>query len=239
MPKVKTEELSKKESRQFTGLGEIAGARSNLYRFFGGFYADAPSEESIANMTSDEFVAEMVTLFGKRATEPLVRFAEKYEPQGYEDLTNEFSQLFVVPLEQQYVTPYESVYLTGLMVKEPHFKVKTAYKKAGVEFTPDKAATLEDHISAELNFMAYLSEEESKAWSAGDKTQAMDLLNRQVSFLEEHLTLWVHELCRKIEDLASVPLFTGVAKMTSRYVDLDYTQTADLLDKLEEESTDR
>jgi putative dimethyl sulfoxide reductase chaperone len=134
------------------------------------------------------------------------------------------------------LTPYESVYRTGLMLQEPHFQVRQIYQKAGVEFTADKAVNAEDHISGELGFMQHMSLKESRAWKKFQTAEATDILRYEVGFLEEHLTLWIEDFSRKVEDIADIQLFDGIAKMAVRFINMDYNQTADLLEKLEEQA---
>lgn len=234
-----TKQLSRKDKQEFTALAEIAEGRANLYRFFGGFYGDVPTKKSLAKMASDEFVAEMTGLFGKRATQPLRTFAEKYKPAEYDTVVREYQELFVVPIERKFVTPYESVYLTGLMLQDPHAQVKKSYEKAGVSFAPAKAVNLEDHISGEMGFMQYLAAQESKAWKKSKPSSALNFLRYEVDFLENHMTLWINDFCEKLEGYAIIPIYKGIAKMTAKFIDLDYTQAADILEAEEKRDVNK
>jgi len=64
--------------------------------------------------------------------------------------------------------------------------------------------SLPDHVGIELAFMAYLAAREALAWEAGEVDVAQDLLQKQESFLREHLGAWLPQFCRRI--LAGRPL---------------------------------
>ncbi|MDP1808881.1 MAG: molecular chaperone TorD family protein [Actinomycetota bacterium] len=235
MASVKTKEKSKKEAKKHTALAEIAKGRADLYRFFAGFYLEAPTKATIKKIADTKFVEDMTVLFGKRATRPLEKFVLEYKPSQFKDIEQEFMDILVVAMQGKFVTPYESVYLTGLMMQRPLIEVRRLYKKAGARFTPSKAGVYEDYIGCELGFMHYLADRESRAWKDFNQDDALNFLRYQVGFLEDHLTLWVDDFCTRLEDCGS-PLFQGLAKTTARFVSLDYNQAAELLESLEDEN---
>ena len=234
MSNAKVKEMSKKEQTELKKLAEIAEGRADLYKFFSALYAKPPTKKLISKLIEPTFIEEMTLLFGKRAMAPIRDFAEKYdERQDYKDMAQEFHDLFLVPIEHKYITPFESVYLTGLMLQRPYADVKQAYKTAGADFSSEENISLEDYIGCELSFMQFLSEREQKAWKKFDKDEAIRVLEFEVKFLENHLTLWVDDFAKRIAKNAEFPIYKGVGRMTARYINLDYRQCADLLDQLQ------
>lgn len=233
MASVKTKEKGKKDIRKYTALAELAKGRADLYRFFSGFYLEIPTRAMIKKIADVKFVEDMTALLGKRATKSLEKFVLEYKPSQFKDIEQEFIDTLVVPMQGRFITPYESVYLTGLMMQRPLIEVRRLYKKAGAEFRASTVANYEDYFGCELGFMHYLSERESRAWKAGDRDNALNLIRYEVGFLEDHLTLWVDDFCARLDDNGST-LFRGMAKATARYVNLDYDQVADVLESLKD-----
>lgn len=234
MASVKTKEISKKDIKTYDTLAEIAKGREDIYRFFSGFYLEIPTKSTLKKIADDNFIDSMTTMFGKRATAPLQKFAKEYKPGFFDDIRQEFTELFVIPMEGAYLTPYESVYMTGLMLQRPLLDVKSMHRRAGAEFKVTGVGNHEDYIGCELGFMHFLTEKESAAWKAHDREKAVNYLKYQVNFLEEHLTLWIDELCARMEEHGT-DIYQGLARCTARFVDLDYEQAANLLEAFEDE----
>ena len=102
-----------------------------------------------------------------------------------------------------FAAPYGSVYLDGerKIMGDSTLDVKTRYREAGLD-TAQNFKDAPDHISAELEFMYYLIFKEIDAFANSDIETAIDFIQRQKSFLEDHLMAWVPEFANSISENA-------------------------------------
>ena len=79
-----------------------------------------------------------------------------------------------------------------------------------------------DHISAELEFMYYLIFKEIEAFAESDTEAAMGFIQKQKSFLEDHLMAWVPEFAKNIIENAENPFYPNLAKATESFLQENY-----------------
>ncbi len=116
-----------------------------------------------------------------------------------EPLKVDFSKLFVGPYKLL-AAPYGSVYLDG------ERKMMGDFKDAP------------DHISAELEFMYYLIFKEIEAFANSDTETAIGFIQKQKSFLEDHLMAWVPVFAKSIIESADKPFYSNLAKATVSFL---------------------
>ncbi len=78
-----------------------------------------------------------------------------------------------------------------------------------------------DHISAELEFLHFLTFKEADAMKTGDNEALNGYIKAQKDFLERHLMQWVPEFCKKLQKSARMPLYPLLAEITSRFVEAE------------------
>lgn len=165
--------------------------RSALYKLFSSLFIEGPSEEVIVTMkamfqmkfdeTTDEIGADFVRLF-----------------QGHGSHLKPFESFYNYPFGD---TPR----VWGRAASE----VQGAYQSAGV-MIDEEINLIPDHISAELLFMAFLTEH--------------DLGDQQKRFLEDHLLRWVPELCEEILKHAHTTFYREVAELLKEFITSDYKE---------------
>lgn len=148
----------------------------------------------------------------------------------------EYDALFRVP-GPRYTRPYESVYrerrniggqvVYGLVWGEATAAVKDLYTRAGAEVT-DEIRELPDFIGLELAFMAFLCQQENRAWEQGDRDLARRYLELQREFLADHLSRWAGDFCQEMRAKAETGFYAGLAEMTGEYVLSDQTEVEKL-----------
>ena len=136
-----------------------------------------------------------------------------------ESLKVDFSKLFVGPYELS-AAPYGSVYLEDdrKMMGNSTQDVRNRYREAGLD-TAANFKDAPDHISAELEFMYYLIFREVEAFANADIETAMGYFQRQKSFLEDHLMIWVPEFADSIIENAEKPFYQNLAKATILFLE--------------------
>jgi TorA maturation chaperone TorD/Pyruvate/2-oxoacid:ferredoxin oxidoreductase delta subunit len=135
-----------------------------------------------------------------------------------EELAAAYQRLFVGPARPR-VYPYESCYrdpqarLAGPWAAQ----LSTWYAREGlapIHLQPD-------HIAVELAFMAHLAGQEAKARTSGDQATAMQYLEQQAAFLQQHLLVWAPEFCRRLQGESDHPFYTGLSRLLSGWLEIE------------------
>ena len=147
-----------------------------------------------------------------------------------ESLKVDFSKLFVGPYELS-AAPYGSVYLESerKMMGDSTLDVRNRYREAGLD-TSKTFKDAPDHIGAELEFMYYLIFKEIEAFANADIERAIGFVQRQKSFLEDHLMAWVPEFANSITENAENPFYLNLAKATETFLKENYEIVNTFLD---------
>ena len=139
-----------------------------------------------------------------------------------EPLKVDFAKLFVGPYQLS-AAPYGSVYLEGerKMMGNSTLDVRERYRDAGLD-TAKTFKDAPDHISAELEFMHYLIYKEIEAFAISDIEMAIAFIQRQKSFLEDHLMAWVPEFTGNVVENAKTPFYRNLGRATEVFIKDDY-----------------
>jgi TorA maturation chaperone TorD len=147
-----------------------------------------------------------------------------------EPLKVDFSKLFVGPYKMS-AAPYGSVYLEAerKMMGDSTLDARNRYREAGLD-TAKTFKDAPDHISAELEFMYYLIFKEIEAFANSEIETAIGFIQRQKSFLEDHLMAWVPEFADCIIESAKNPFYPNLAKATSAFLNENHRIVCSILD---------
>jgi TorA maturation chaperone TorD len=131
-----------------------------------------------------------------------------------EDLLWEYTRLFIGPYKLP-CPPLESVYTSPkrLMMQEAYDEVRDYYNKAGL--TVNNQGIMADHIGAELNFFAVVLQKLNS-----DPEEEQYYRDLASGFLAEHITKWVPQFTRDMEDAADLPFYKTLARVTRSMIDL-------------------
>ncbi|MCR5582878.1 MAG: molecular chaperone TorD family protein [Eggerthellaceae bacterium] len=118
--------------------------------------------------------------------------------------------------------PFESVYTSPkrLLMQEARDEVLEIYRQAGLEKQKDWREG-EDHIALELEYLQVLSERIAQALEEGDENVAAALLQKQRSFLDEHVLVWTPMLTSDMRRFAKTDLYRGLADVTDGFLEAD------------------
>ena len=177
------------------------------------FLPDPGLSEKLENLESN-----MVNVC-EPAVESVQKMRKEFEVcNNLEPLKVDFSKLFVGPYKL-FAAPYGSVYLDGgrKIMGDSTLDVKNRYREAGLD-TAKTFKDAPDHISAELEFMHYLIFKEIEAFSNADIETAIDFIQKQKSFLEDHLMAWVPEFANSIIEYAENSFYLNLARATKAFL---------------------
>lgn len=129
-----------------------------------------------------------------------------------EELAVEFARLFIGP-DRPVAVPYASFYLSEtriVMTEEVTIAIRKLYLEAGLSMQ-NLYSIPDDHIAAELEFLAWSADQTIKCYEEGDKPGASRHHERLNTFLCEHLALWVPEFCKLIIQGSNEEFYQGAA----------------------------
>lgn len=146
-----------------------------------------------------------------------------------EPLKVDFSKLFVGPYKL-FAAPYGSVYLEGerKIMGDSTLDVRNRYREAGLD-TEKNFKDAPDHISAELEFMYYLIFKEIEAFANSDPETAIGFIQKQKSFLEDHLMAWVPKFTNSIIKHAQSRFYSNLAETTETFLKENYQAVCAIL----------
>ena len=147
-------------------LKTLSNNRKNLYILLARFFSKEADEEFLKELAGlklplDRKENEIVGF--KAALERLAAYFEYDAGESIEDLAVDYAKTFLGAGQAQGVAamPYESVYTSAkkIVMQEAWSDICDIYAAKGIEPDCSEDKILEDHISLEMNFMAYLIEE--------------------------------------------------------------------------------
>ncbi|WHY84281.1 molecular chaperone TorD family protein [Neobacillus novalis] len=130
----------------------------------------------------------------------------------------EFQRLFIGPGPLG-APPWESYYRSReqLLFEEWTYQIRERYHRFGLQYCKENNEP-DDHLLLELEFMVYLSD----LCLFATKDHRLDkLLATQISFLEEHLLIWIPYFCEKVIENTSSQLYLGAAMLLEDFLSFD------------------
>lgn len=109
--------------------------------------------------------------------------------------------------------PYESIY-TGkkrLMMQEATRQVSAWYEENGLGLGSHFPKVAEDHIAAELEFMAFLCQKNIESKNFSD-------MSEQKAFFMQHMNSWIPTFSKDLEKYADTLFYKGLAKITNGFM---------------------
>lgn len=118
--------------------------------------------------------------------------------------------------------PYESVYTSPrrLMMQEARDEVLAIYRSEGYQKAEGWKES-EDHVAAELEFMAALATRTAQACREGNEDEVARLLRVQRGFMTDHLYAWTGMLTADMRMYARTDFYKGLAGMLDGLLEND------------------
>lgn len=188
--------------------------RSDAYKLLSACYY-LPEEDTLGKL------AQLEEAMGGVCAEAAEHVSDMGGETEIEQLRIDYSKLFVGPFKLL-APPYGSVYLEGgrRVMGESTLDAHNRYREVGLDISGD-LKEVPDHIAIELEFMYYLVLKEIEAIGNSDFENALDYLNKQKGFLEDHLGVWVSEFANIVEENAGTDFYRNLARVTKVFVKRD------------------
>lgn len=162
----------------------------------------------------------------------LEEFFTHIDGDTVETLATEFARLFLIKNFNQNIGGIvlcESVYLSskGLIMQEQRDQVLEAYYNDGMGKSLAFKES-EDHLSAELTFIAKLSSAASESLSSGDDADAEKRIENSLAFMRDHLYKWLPAAVNDITSMTVSGYFKGLALVTLGITEIDMENLKEL-----------
>lgn len=188
------------------------------------FYFPSPDLSSVVQELRDALASLGVNLFEEDLSTLEMCLAEN---KAVPELVQEYCKLFYGPAKLL-APPYESIYRDGgVTMGESTLSVIKAYSEAGVAVSQD-FKNLPDHVAAELEFMYYLCAKEVEAFKKEDLRGARHYLLLQKLFLKEHLTQWLPQFSKRVEENGTNDVYPRFARIAAGFAEIDANDTTAL-----------
>ena len=200
------------------GDQELASVRQLYYSLFVKLLWREPENDFIASLADNiEERAEGAGKLSPKLGEGWKRIAKFLKASGPEQVTDEFTRLYLGPYQPE-VVPYESHYIVGSLFKEPLIEVREFMKQVGLEKIPDDFKEPEDILAFEMEIMNWLID---KQLQSKDEKEEQKWLDRQSEFLKGHLLVWGPACARDMEQAENAQFYNGVAVLMQGLFDLE------------------
>lgn len=206
-----------------TDLAAITAARINYYHFLSRMYEKELSAGLIGRLAKLDTVQGAGTPLAEGYA-GLETYFKTCTGNVEEELAADYAGIFLGAGEagNKAAFPYESVYTSQekLVMQEAWEKVKELYTRRGIVLSGAGSDVKEDHIAAELLYMAYLCEHGSNREAA--------------AFLNDHLLDWAEAFAADIERCAKTGFYPAVGKLTVGFLKME----KEYLEELDKEDED-
>lgn len=220
------------KTTQFTpGPGADALARSRLYQLLSMLFR-YPTPALFDILTDGDYLGELVETIEAsphHANPRMGAFVESVDKlqaslagMSYQDYEVLFAQTFEVGEPQPPCPPYEGLQRKALPRNATMLNIAAFYKHFGLAIEQqENNHELPDHISAELEFLHFLTFKEAQAREEADTELLTGYVLAQNDFLQRHLFPWVPDFADKIESLHPDSILAAWAQLSANFLSLE------------------
>ena len=206
-----------------------AARRAGSYFLFSRLIHEPPNVASLRELADTlASIQEAGVLEGDLAELHRVADASAGNDRRVTDLAVEFTRILGGLSERIGAPPIESVARERRLLGETTAAVSIAYAEAGFP-EPLPEAGPPDHLATELRFLALCCHEEAQAWKRADSAAAIDWLERERAFLDDHVLSWAPAYCAALAANSTESYFAALARLIAESCTLDREDLSVLL----------
>ena len=207
-----------------TGFSESA-TRSQLYGLLAAGFR-YPSREMFEALQAGDYQSEVgdciqrlphlsvLAAAGEAGSGPLPPLPDL----PYEEFESQYVASFEVGSPEPPCPPYEGIYRGGERTQFM-LRVSSFYKHFGLAMNREEGKReVPDHISAELEFMHFLTFKETQAIEEGTEDLLQGYLLAQKDFLQQQLSQWLPTFVEKLEAACPMPFYVALGRLVSGVV---------------------
>jgi len=212
-------------------LGNVSFNRATLYQLVS-MAIQFPTYELAENLLNGTFYSEIeksIQWVNARdgmyntSLEKLKRVAENeiglHPEELLKKMEEEYTRLFLIP-DQVVVSPFESD--NSDATKDSIIdSLEKVYREVGAIAFSDYLLPI-DHITAELDFLSYLCQQEAVSWKMGEMLEAKKWKVKQRTFIVHHLRKWGISFFVKVERSTELEAYRAIASVGKIFMTLEH-----------------
>ncbi|MDR1712736.1 MAG: molecular chaperone TorD family protein [Coriobacteriales bacterium] len=216
----------------FSELIQLTEQRISTYGFLSRLYRKEVDEELLAELKKVRFPANTGNAAVDKGYRLIATFLGNVWDNTITELAIDYVRVFIGHGVDAFSAayPFESVYTSEkrLLMQDARDEVLAIYRAAGLAKKSEWKEG-EDHIALEMDYMQVLSQRTIEALQADDEDKAVEQLQLQLTFLNDHLYAWVGMLTTDMKRFAKTDLYQGLAWLTEGFLQTDQEFLSDLL----------
>jgi putative dimethyl sulfoxide reductase chaperone len=192
----------------------VIESKIKIYELFANVFSIEPEVEFLRLLEEDEEV------FKSYGLDPLSYIRHLPLEQQAETLSVEYARLFLAP--QRLASPYESLQLGERKLwGKSTIEVNKIYKEFG--FALDEGfKDPPDHLSAELSFLAQLTQLEGKYLTSELTEEHEGVLEVKKFFLKDHILKWFSRFKDEVNQNAELSYYREIVNFLGLILDEEY-----------------
>lgn len=193
-------------------------SRGLIYQILVDFYGRKPTLSLVAQWRANRQMMSIAAELTEGGRE-LKRYLCVQDPSRLPEICEKEKAEYMRLLNDRTVSPFSAREAIQLG-REQEFcnELSELYASAGIVFKKCSGEA-DDHISIELEFMAVMHER--MLFNSFSVRSAMELLDIQERFLEEHLLKWMPQFCTLLKEATNSPLYLSLSRMLEEFLPQD------------------
>lgn len=202
----------------------ILDEKVKIFEFLANIFAREPDVEFLKGLQEEN----NAKILGSCEDGPLSDVKQLSVEDQVEAIAVEYARLFLAPM--RLASPYESLQLgEGRLWGKSTVEVNKIYRKFGFALDEGFNGT-PDHLSAELFFLAQLSQIESEYLSKGLKEEQRGVLEVKKYFLKHHVLKWFPDFKKAVINNAEISYYKDIVILLGNFLDEEYEILANVKD---------
>jgi len=211
--------IKEKEAEEDVSVLE---SKIKIYELFANVFSIEPDVEFLRLLEEDEEV------FKSYGLDPLSDIRHLSLEQQAEMLSVEYARLFLAP--KRLASPHESLQRgEGRLWGKSTIEVNKIYKKFGFVLD-EKFKDTPDHLSAELSFLAQLTQLEGKYLTRELTEEYEGVLEVKKFFLKDHILKWFSRFKDEVNQNAELSYYREIVNFLGLILDEEYESLRNVKD---------
>lgn len=186
-------------------------ARADLYGLLAQLFYKAPDDDLLHRIAASAAYGSGANAPDNAAlTQAWDQLVEVASASNAQEWASEYQELFI-GIGKPEIFLYGSYYQTGFLNEKPLVRLRDALQELGLE-AAENVTESEDHIASLCEVMRYLI--------AGDDLSIANL-TQQKKFFDEHMRLWLVDLCDAIEQHPSANYYKAVGALARAFFEVE------------------
>lgn len=195
---------------------ELAAEHSRVCWFLSNFYLCCPDQTFLTELQQQ--LAMQQQQITQQPDSTLAGLWQVLQPGIDDELTQqlavEYTRLFAgLHRDDALPPPFESLYRNDTLMGEINLTVMDSYRQAGYGIIEADAGP-QDHIAAELRFVAMLFYKKLEALNQNDSEAVSAIQQHLHHFLKKHLLQWAPQYCQRVRKESTEKFYQCVAMLT-------------------------